>query len=178
MSTVPNEVPKSVSNYFRMAEPGSYTVRIVSDAITGYIGWTADKKPVRSKTSSGVTDRTDMATDSDPKAFWTFSIYNYGDKVTQVWEITQKSIMRQLKALADNPKWGDPKKYDLTITRVGTSMNDTEYSVQPNPKEKFEEVTRPVNLEALYSGGDPFAPTDKEIGEKVYETPNPEDIPF
>jgi hypothetical protein len=64
--------------------------------------------------------------------------------------------------LIDNSKWGNPKGYDITITRKGTTMNDTEYSVMPNPhsevseeiKSGFEKLN--VNLEALFTGDNPF----------------------
>ena len=77
-------------------------------------------------------------------------------------EVTQKTIMLPLKALIDNPKWGSPKKYDITITRKGTTKNDTEYAVMPNPATPVSDeiaeayLNTKINLEILFTGEDPF----------------------
>ncbi len=72
------------------------------------------------------------------------------------------NLETQLKALIDNTKWGNPKTYDITITRKGTTMNDTEYAVMPNPSTPLEEgikeqfINSKIDLNALYEGKDPF----------------------
>jgi hypothetical protein len=104
----------------------------------------------------------DDGTYSKIKHFWAFVVYNYDAKQIQILEVTQKSIMNGIKALVDNVKWGDPKRYDITITRTGEKLN-TEYSVQPNPHEPLADDIKDlyehtsVNLEALFDGADPFA---------------------
>lgn len=57
---------------------------------------------------------------------------------------------------------GDPKGYDITISREGSGL-DTEYTVMANPHTavdleavaSFEASS--INLEALFDGADPFA---------------------
>ena len=112
-------------------------------------------------------DTPDMKKDGQVKHFWAFIVWNRGLKKVQVMEVSQKTIMTPMKALFDNPKWGNPvNKYDITITRKGTTKNDTEYAVMPNPAEPNDEemenafMNTPVNLEALFAsegrGDDPF----------------------
>ena len=151
----------STSNYLKLTE-GEHTFRILTPAKTGYEYFNSDNKPVRSRTPfEGVPS--DMKEDGRTNHFWAFVIWNYELKRIQIMELTQKTLMTPLKALIDNPKWGSPDKYDITITRKGTTMNDTKYAVMPNPhseiepevKEAFDNAA--VNLDALYDGGDPFS---------------------
>jgi hypothetical protein len=61
-----------------------------------------------------------------------------------------------------NPDWGDPREYDITITRKGSDL-DTEHTVLPGKQTPVNPVTKTmfdkakINLDALYEGGDPFA---------------------
>lgn len=45
------------------------------------------------------------------------------------------SIWKKISALANNPDWGDPTTYDITITRTGKSPSDF-YDVAPSPNNK------------------------------------------
>ena len=69
--------------------------------------------------------------------------------------------MKTIEGLVNNPKWGHPQRYDITITRSGTGF-DTEYSVVPNPHTDLDPFIEKdwkaakINLDALYSGSDPF----------------------
>jgi hypothetical protein len=72
-----------------------------------------------------------------------------------VWEVTQASIQTSIISLANDEDWGDPKGYDLIITRDGDGM-ETKYAIHPKPaKELTNEqlnvlLSTPLNLEALY----------------------------
>ena len=114
------------------------------------------------------------------KPFWAFCVWNYQLKKVQLLEITQKTIMLSISALVNNPKWGNPKLYDIAITRTGEGM-ETEYNVQGEPPigqpdaaivEQYAKLT--VNLEALFSGGDPFA--DNQENQVVQEQVNVDEI--
>ncbi len=157
------EVPASPSNYYKLQD-GENTFRVLDSAIVGFQYWNVDKKPVRLREQPHTTPA-DIRLEKDGtarvKPFWAFPVWNYDTKQVQILELTQKSIMTAVKAIVDNNKWGNPTNYDITITRVGEGL-ETEYSVMPNPhsdttpeiEEAFE--ARPVNLEALYDGADPF----------------------
>lgn len=153
------KIPET-SNYMKFNREGEFTFRILSSAIVGYEYFKPDNSVVRSRTP--FEDTPGIKSDGKVNHFWAFVVYNYEAKRIQVMELTQKTIMTPLKALIDNPKWGNPKNYDITVTRKGMSMNDTEYAIMPNPHSvvepdivnKYESMI--VDLNALYSGGDPF----------------------
>lgn len=56
-------------------------------------------------------------------------------EAVQVFE-SGAMVFNGICSLAKQKKWGDPKDYDLTITRKGSGM-DTEYFVSPSPKSKL-----------------------------------------
>jgi hypothetical protein len=151
----------STNDYLNKFAQGETTFRILSSAVIGYVYFNTENKPIRQKEPFENTP-SDIKKDGSVKHFWACVVWNYNEERIQILEITQKSIMGPMKALIDNPKWGNPKNYDITITRKGTTMNDTEYAVMPNPQSPVEEKilkayeSKPVNLEALYKGDDPF----------------------
>jgi hypothetical protein len=163
------EVPKGQSNYMRFQE-GINRFRVLSSAIVGYEYFTQDNKPVRSK-DAPETIPSDIKKDGKVKHFWAFAVWNYqvsknekGEHVgaVQVLEITQNTIMKPMMALINNSKWGNPKKYDIAITKTGEGL-DTEYTTQAEPpigepeqeiKDAYGKIN--INLEALYDGEDPF----------------------
>ncbi|MCR4343091.1 MAG: hypothetical protein NUV40_04350, partial [Patescibacteria group bacterium] len=102
------------------------------------------------------------------KKFWAFVIWNYQDEAIQILEITQKGLREGIQALIRNKAWGNPvNTYDLVVNKKGTGLT-TKYTVQPNPKEPTDKAiaeaykNTPVNLEALFTGQDPFMQVAKE----------------
>lgn len=173
------EVP-TTSNYMKLTD-GKNTFRVLSPAITGYSYWTSKKKPVRSKDFP--KDTPDICEDSKVKHFWAFTVWNYNDKQVQVFEITQRTIMDAMISLYEDSDWGDPKGYDITISRSGVEL-ETKYQVMPKNKSELPEeiklktTERKINLNALYEGLDPFEKTMEEIIKDAGEKISPEDIPF
>lgn len=160
--------PSSTGNYMKFKD-GENTFRILSSAITGFEYWTLDNKPVRLTEKPDKTP-SDIKLDKDGKPtkirhFWAFVVYNENEKAIQILEVTQSSIQEGIKALVDNKKWGNPTKYDITVSRSGEGL-ETEYQVIPNPHSDVDkEVTdefkvKNVRLEALFDGADPFAQAD------------------
>lgn len=156
--TADYKVPQT-SNYLKLQE-GENTFRVISSAIVGYEYFNVDNKPVRSRENFD-TVPSDIKKDGRVNHFWAFLVWNYDTKSIQIAEITQKSIQGAMQALIKNVKWGNPKNYDITITRKGSGM-DTEYTIMPNPasplpQEVQDKVAKvKVNLDALYEGNDPF----------------------
>jgi len=149
------------SNYMKFGAPGEYTFRVLSSAIVGWMYFNTDNKPVRLRENvSEIPD--DMKHDGNIKHFWAFVVWNYEESKVQILEITQKSLMTPIQALTKKSNWGNPKGYDITVIRKGTTINDTEYSVMPNPhSDVTDEINNAyastyVNLEALFDGEDPF----------------------
>lgn len=159
---LPNDykVPASPSNYMKFLD-GENTFRVLSSAIVGYEYFNKENKPVRSREPFEETP-TDIKKDGKVKPFWAFVVWNYTTNQVQILELTQKSIMHAIKALVDSKKWGNPKGYDITVTRTGEGL-DTEYTIMPNPHSETEDaiknafLDKPIKLEALYEGKDPFS---------------------
>lgn len=195
--------PVTDKPYLNLKDYTQVTFRILGPAITGWEYWNTDNKPVRSR-----SEFTEMPQDiktepgKPPKIsfFWIMPVWNYDTEKVQVMEITQKTIRSAILELIDNKKWGDVKGYDLTINKKGKGL-ETEYSVIPSPHsdlpkeavEAFKESS--INLEAMYEGGNPFAPTGivapkkgiakgnekrgpMERADYPTEEHNAEDIPF
>lgn len=158
----------SGSNYLKITEePQEF--RILTSPIIGWEYFRVDGDrvaPVRQKEEfDGVP--ADSKDDSKPKEFWAFPIWNHTLGKVQIAEITQASIKKEiLKYVQDAENRGDPKKYDLRISRTGKGK-ETRYTLIALPKSKFEseadekwafELAKWINLEALFSGDDPFKP--------------------
>lgn len=195
--TVPTE-----KNYMKFVT-GENLFRILSNPIIGWEWWTDEenekgetvRKPnrVRDQESVPVTAVDDEG--RGVKHFWAFVVYNYQDKRIQILEIGQKSIQKAIQAFDRSKAWGDPKKYDISVTKEGEGKN-SEYHVAPcPPKELTEEIKeqyakRKIRLEALYEGENPFEDKEPDIsGEELQlakkaikkedsEKIDPEDIPF
>lgn len=163
------EVPVTGGAYLNKFPEGVTKIRILSNAILGWRYFNTDNKPVRMPGvepphEQPVDAKTQPSGEKDkPKHFWAFVVWNYSEKQIQIAEISQATIQNGIKALAQDESWGDPKQYDITVSRTGKGFNDTEYNVIPNPPteisyeiaEAFAEKN--PNLKALFKGEDPFA---------------------
>lgn len=146
------------SNYMKFKE-GDNTFRVLSSAVTGFEYYKADNKPVRSKTEFESTPDIKVVDGKPTKVnhFWSFIVWNYDAKRVQVLTITQKALMKYMKGLIDNPKWGSPRGYDFTVNKVGSGLA-TEYTFTATPHspidlailEKYSKMS--IDLEALFRG--------------------------
>jgi hypothetical protein len=151
------QAPKAASFYMKMQD-GENKFRILSQPILGWEDW-LDKKPIR------------FAFDNKPKPidpkkpvkhFWSMIIWNHIEEEIQILHLTQASIRNSIEALCNDEDWGSPYFYDIKVIKKGEQL-ETEYTVNPVPhkklpdhvKDKFNE--RPINLDALFIGADPFA---------------------
>jgi len=166
------EVPQKGSNYMKF-EKGKNRFRMLSLGILGYEGWKEEKDETGKKVNRPVRVPMDEAINVDDvddeskiKHFWAMPVANRKDNTIQILEITQKGIQKSIKSLTQSPDWGSPLNYDIEVTKTGDGM-DTEYSVNPTPKKKIDEDIAKefkgmnINLNALYTGDDPFAESDK-----------------
>jgi hypothetical protein len=119
------QTPEVPSNFMTLEE-GQNSFRVLSSAIIGYKWWTENgeegRHPVRVRTADEIPNAVRQATDDRQKAkhFWAFTVFNYKTQTIQILEVKQKTIMRAIEALLKNPKWSNPKNYDLIIERVKT----------------------------------------------------------
>ena len=158
------KIPDAKSGYFKLKD-GANRFRILSPAITGYLYWSQDSKPVRQKEQFDIIPK-DIKLNNDGtytqiKHFWAFLVWNYDQKMVQILEITQGTIQRGLKTKIDNRE-GKATENDFIVTRSGTGF-DTEYDIDvadpsPVPPDAVMALkAKKINLEALYGGGDPFS---------------------
>lgn len=158
-------VPQSGGSYLKFNE-GANKVRVLGSPVLGWMYWTQDKKPVRLRKAPGglpidIRQNNDGSYDR-VKHFWAVPVWNYRDGAVQIMEVTQATIQSAITDLANAEEWGNPRGYDITISRKGEGLN-TEYTIQPSPHKPLDEKIRAayedkkLNLEALFEGGDPFA---------------------
>lgn len=168
MPLIKNKPTKTVGNYLKLKDGDDYSIRVLGEPLEGFTCWTAKgadgkSKGLRAVTYEELASRTDLDPTGSIQRFWAFPILNRTLEIVQIWEITQKTIIDPITSI-DN-------KYDLTtldidVSRKGTGKDDTKYWVMPSPgtpaplnaKEKAAIDETPLNLVALFSGGDPFDP--------------------
>lgn len=165
MSFLPKqyEVPESSSSYMKLKQ-GRNKFRILSSAIVGYEYWNKDNKPVRLKAQPDlIPDDIKLDLQGFPtniKHFWAFVVWNYAENAVQILELTQATIQRGLKIKIDNRE-GKATENDFIVTRTGEGLT-TEYDIDvaeasPVPAEaEIAYQSKSIDLNALFTGGDPF----------------------
>jgi hypothetical protein len=177
----------SNSKYMKFQE-GVNLFRFLAKPIMGREFWKTDPKDVTKRTP--IRRRMDESISvseleinpksgkiDDAQHFWAMPVWNYKEKMVQILEIKQKGILEAIKSYVENPKWGSPLEYDITVTKSGSGM-ETKYLTDHDPKEPLDaEIKKAwdstkINMEALFKGEDPFAEVEskevKEAGE-VFE---------
>lgn len=152
------KAPKMSDNYMKLQD-GDNRIRILSRPIIGWEDW-RDKTPVRFKMENKPLSPIDPA--KGIKHFWAFIVWNHLEEKIQILEITQATVRYSLEALCKDVDWGSPYEYDIKINKQGEGK-DSKYSVNPVPHKpvdpyilkQFKE--KPIYLDALFDGADPFA---------------------
>lgn len=160
------------------ADNGEHKIRILSDPINGWLDWIVEPPvkpggkdqwtPVRTLPTD---KRPPISAEREPIAFWSMVIWNYNENRLVIWDLTQGSIIKKLKELNNSKNFGDPKNYDLIVTKTKSHNGKTTYDILPLPpsplseriKEFYEKT--PVRLGALYENKDPFKDLVDENGE-------------
>jgi len=155
------EKPKTQSRYLKFNEEGKYRFRILTKPIIGFEYFTTENKPVRQKEEFEELPR-NIKEDGKIKEFWAFVVWDCNDKMIKICEITQQTIKEPILALSIDEDYGDPRGYDIEVTRVGKSYGEIKYTLiakppVPTSKEILDEFSKTyVNLEKLFTGEDPF----------------------
>lgn len=156
------QAPKSYINLSKLPE-GEFKYRIVQRPIAGWIDW-LDKKPCRYRPDEKPAKSFDP--EKPMKAFWSCYVWDYAQEGLFIMEVSQMGVIKALTDLGRNEDWGDFTDYDIKIKKEG-SGKETKYSVMPCPHKPLGKhiemaiAERPVNLDALYEGGDPW--NDKPV---------------
>ena len=153
-------------NYVKLQQ-GKNTFRIVGSHadngfINGMLGWGTNedggRKPYRWK----VGEEAPRKFEDKPKEFFAMLVWNYAEERIQILELTQAGLKDELIKLDADEDWGDLRKYDISIIRSGEGL-ETSYVMTPKPhKKRSDEINAAVkamkvNLNALFTGDDPFA---------------------
>lgn len=167
-SFISDEVGAGESSYLNIKKQEETEFRIISMPVEGWVDW-VDKKPIRTPLSDGEPEAADD--ENPPKKFIAVVVIDRRDDKVKIAEFTQQSIIKGIKALAANPKWGKPFAYDLNVVKKGEGLL-SRYTLTPSPKSALSKeivkaaMAKPCNLEKLFEGEDPWK---VEKGEEVTE---------
>jgi len=131
--------PKKPSSYMKFEE-GQNKIRILTNPVIGYKyqdnrdEWNYSKEVP--KIQAG-----DIKPDSYGNKrilhFWIMFVFDYKENKVKTLELTQSSIQDAIMEFVENPDWGNPTEYDITVTRK--EENITKYSIMPSPKKPITE---------------------------------------
>ena len=100
-----------------------------------------------------------------PKFGLSFFVFDYADEKVKIFEITQKTLMKELDGISQSEDYEDLHSWDLVFSRKGLKMA-TEYKILPGPRKKgmqekidaawSEAEGKGFDLQQLLVGGSPF----------------------
>lgn len=159
-------VPKGNSDYMKI-EQGDNTFRILGKPLIGWSYWNATtNKPVRiAGVEQPIVDKTlikpDLQGKQNLKHFWAMLVWNYKLNQIQIFETTTGTIQTAIQSLSNNPKWGSPFNFDITINKTGQKL-ETKYTIMPEPPTPISEEikaaarAKPCVIGKLLTGENPF----------------------
>ena len=157
-----HKMPSSKGRYTKVKEGETLKLRVLSlQIVDGFVRWSNDNKPIRWRNGEDEPAGFDFREGDKAKYFWALVVWNYETEQSEVWEITQKSILDALRNYATDEDWGHPNTYDLKIARTGAGL-ETSYTLTALPHKamakKVEEAmnTNFPDVHALFTGDDPF----------------------
>ena len=135
------EIPKTAGAFLKKFDDGTTTIRVLTPFRIGFEGWKNDK-PFRHEGQTcyitpDMVDDNKLTGKPNINFFWVALVWNYSLGCIQVMELTQKTIMKALQLLEDNPRWGDLLKYDVDITKT-IEGDRTTYQVQGVPPAELD----------------------------------------
>jgi hypothetical protein len=166
---LPNDYkdPTSISGYTKFGN-GSTKLRILSSPVMGWEYWEekdGKRVPTRVREYKDVPEESRYG-EYERKAFffWALKVWNYGEKKAQLLEVKQSTIRKAIEAYAKNEEWGNPRNYDITITRSGEGK-EISYAVIPSVPSEFDTTDKyieDIDLGVWMDGGNPFGSAEKE----------------
>jgi hypothetical protein len=164
------EVPKGEGRYMKF-EAGANKFRILEKPIFGWEAWQPGQdgkdKPVRFRMNEKPNDLRSFR-NQRLNHFWAMPVWNFKTKRVEILGVTQKTILSAIENLARNEDWGSPLGYSITVTKEGSTKEDTKYHIAPSPHQPIPPEVKNewavlqdegFDLNAMYAGGDPFNPS-------------------
>lgn len=165
------EEPVKYGNNF-ILETGENTLRILSEGLLSCRYWIkeydSEKEETKSKDVFVPPSQSKNIDHEDWDYCYSYFVWNYKANKIQIFHCTKKTINQAIDSLIKKPKWGDPKKYDICISKVQKTSNNPlsiNYSVvgippeplDPEIADKWENSGFSRNaLYLLFEGKDPF----------------------
>lgn len=158
------ELPTNKGKFMKL-QKGENKFRILDKALTGWLDWEWNK-PVRTVTKQeplwniGEDWKVRL-----PKHFRALKVWDYADNSIKILEVTQKDIQNAIIAANETEEFGNPRGYDIKVTKTGEKL-ETKYTVVTLPPKALSKdiekanIETPVNLEALFDWLDPFSTED------------------
>ena len=152
---------KRTDDYLKI-KVGDTKLRILTSPIKGFEYFNAENKPVRSRERIADKDMVNPKQGAKVKEFRAVWAFDYTDNKLKVWSFTQNSIKQQLRDLSKDEDFGDPKEYDVKITRSGEDLKTT-YMVKAMSKKDFPltpELSKQlleIDLDKLFDNGHPLS---------------------
>ena len=104
-----------------------------------------------------------------PKFHINFFVFDYADEKVKVFEIGQKTLMKELDGISQSEDYEDLHAWDMVFSREGLKMATT-YKILPGPRKKgmqekidaaWEKAqAQGYDLKQLLVGGSPFGTSD------------------
>lgn len=174
---IPDEVVSGGDGKFlNIKEEAENEIRIISKPVVGWINWEEDEDENKIPKRYPIDEEPETTDDDNPpRKFMAVVVVDRNDEdKIKVCEITQQGIIKSISALVENPKWGQPFAYDLTINRKGEGKK-SRYTTVPNPKAPLpKSVVKEIQdtevcLDNYFLGEDSKSPWDVEEGDDTTE---------
>ena len=128
------ELPTTNNSYYKL-ETGKNQLQPVSDFEIGYQYFTDEGKPVKQRTPFEKTP-TDIGkakdgTQNKIQFFIACLVWNPNTGTIELWQVTQKTIIKAIHDLETTKGWENTMDYALNITKTGEGLT-TEYSILPS----------------------------------------------
>lgn len=155
----------SSGNDFMKLEVGSNELRIFTNPYQFVVHWVTDASGSMRKVKCALSDCPLCKKGLKTQYRWYLGVINRESGQAEILEASSQ-ILQGIKALVNNPKWGDVKKYDIDIQRRKKGTNPL-YSVMPDPNKG------PLSNEEKKTVSEFFENTDLN---KLIEPSTPEQV--
>lgn len=141
MPFFPDEVKVDSTSRYTKFQRGTTTVRFLGQPIFYYETWIdlpdGSRKPKRFTMTQDIP-----LSETGPdgvKQVMSIKVWNVGERCIQVCSISQKTVLKAIKAYTENKKYGDPTGYDINIEKTGEGKQ-TRYNVVADPREDLDSI--------------------------------------
>lgn len=133
---------KTGADYMKL-EVGDNVVRIITKPYQFTVAWITDGDGTPRKVRSAVSKNCPLVKRGDKlQNRWYVGVINRKTKSAQILEISSQ-IVSSIKKLALDEDWGDPKAYDVNISR-GTPKSQPLYTVIAKPKKPLSDDDKAI----------------------------------